>query len=69
MNLKTYLTLWWMVVTLTCCLALYVTHPNDHSILPGLLGVLFFSFFLYWTLRIVFVVRKNWKARNRITRD
>lgn len=63
MNLKTYLTWWWMVLTLAGCLTLYVAYPNDHSLLPALLGVLVFSFFLYCTLRIVLAVARQWKAR------
>ena len=68
MNLKTYLTLWWMVLTLAGCLGLYVAYPNDHSLVPALLGLLMISFFLYWTLRTVFAVAKQWKARGRITK-
>lgn len=68
MNLKTYLTLWWIFLTLAGCLGLYVAYPNDHSILPALLGVLVISFFLYWTLRIAFAVGKRWKASDGITK-
>ena len=68
MNLKTYLTLWWMVLTLAGCLGLYVAYPNDHSLLPALLGVLVISFFLYWTLRLVLAMGTQRKARGRLTK-
>ena len=68
MNLKTYLTLWGMVLTLAGCLGLYVAYPNDHSLLPALLGVLVISFFLYWTLRLVLAMSKQRKASGRITK-
>lgn len=66
MNLKTYLAWWWMAATLACCLALYAANPNDHSILPALLGVLVASFFLYWALRLAVTVGKNKSATKRI---
>jgi uncharacterized membrane protein len=57
-----------MVLTLAGCLGLYVAYPNDHSLFPALLGVLVVSFFLYWTLRIMLAVAKQWKARGSITK-
>lgn len=66
MNLIAYLTLWWTALTLVGCLALNVAHPNDHSLLSGLLGVLFLSFFLYGTLRLVLAIVKQRKTRGRI---
>jgi len=68
MNLKTYFTLWWVVLTLAGCLGLYAAYPNDHSLLPALLGVLVMSFFLYWTLRLVLHMGTQRKARGRITK-
>jgi len=69
MSLKTYLTWWWMVLTLAGCLGLYAAYPNDHSLLPALLGMLVLSFFLYWTLRLVLAIGKQRKARGRITKQ
>ena len=68
MNLKTYLTLWWMVLTLAGCLGLYVAYPDDHSLLPALPGVLVISLFLYWTLRLVLAMGKHQSARGSITK-
>jgi len=68
MNLKTYLIWWWVVLTLAGCLGLYVAYPNDHSLLPALLGMLVISFFLHWTLRLVLAMGKQRKVRGRITK-
>ena len=66
MKLKNYLTWWWLAATLASCLALYAANPNDHSILPALLGVLVASFFLYWALRLAVTIGKNRSAAKRI---
>jgi len=66
MNLRTYLAWWWMTATLACCLALYAANPNDHSILPALLGVLVASFFLYWALRLAVTIGKNRSADKKM---
>jgi len=47
---------------------LYVAYPNDHSILPALLGVLAVSLFLYLALRIVLAMSKKKEARNSTTK-
>ena len=56
---------WWLAATLVCCLALYVTHPNDHSLVSGLLGLLLCSFFLYVAFWVAVAVGKNWMAAHR----
>ena len=56
---------WWLAATLACCLALYVANPNDHSLVSGMLGLLFFSFFLYVALRVIVAVGNNWRAAYR----
>ena len=56
---------WWLAATLVCCLALYAANPNDHSLVPALLGLLFFSILLYVALRAAVAVGKNWVAANR----
>ena len=52
-----------MAATLAICLALYAANPNDHSILPAVLGVLVASFFLYWALRLAVTIGKNQECR------
>ena len=51
MNLRTYLSMWWLTITLLLCLAVYAAYPNEHSLLSGIVGLLLTAFFLYWVLR------------------
>ena len=69
MNLKTYLALWWMAITLAICLATYAAYPNDHSLLYGILGILVGSFLLYWALRLVLFLGWRMRAANRSKKD
>ncbi len=49
---------YWTALTVLSCIVLYVLHRKDHSIIAGLLGLLFFSFFLYYVVKLgVFVYR------------
>jgi hypothetical protein len=65
MPFKTAFSRWWIVATLLCCGALYIAYPNDHSLVPALLGVLVTSFFLYSAFIIIVAVGKNWIAAYR----
>ena len=50
MNLRTYLSMWWLTITLLLCLAVYAVYPNKRSLLPGIVGLFFTAFFLYKAL-------------------
>ncbi|GGG60112.1 hypothetical protein [Hymenobacter glacieicola] len=51
----------WLAAPLAYCLVRYVANPNDHSIVPALLGLLF-SFLQYVELRGAVALGKNWIA-------
>ena len=50
MYLRTYLSMWWLTITLLLCLGVYATYPNEHSLLSGIVGLPLTAFFLYWAL-------------------
>ena len=47
MNLRTYLSMWWLTITLLLCLAVHAAYLNEHNISSGIVGLLFTAFFLY----------------------
>ena len=46
MNLRTYLSMWWLTITLLLYLAVHADYPNERSLSSGIVELLVATFFL-----------------------